>query len=301
MNKFRGTGVAIVTPFINQEIDFDSLGRVIEHVIEGGVDYIVALGSTGETATLDEVESRQILEYCIAKINKRVPLVAGNFGSNNTKDVVSKIKNYDFFGIDAILSSSPAYVKPTQEGIYQHYIAMAEASPVPIIIYNVPGRTQSNIEWETTVRLANASPKFIGIKEASGNLIQATRIVKNRPEGFLVISGDDEVTLPMIACGGDGVISVIANAFPIQFSEMVRHALADDFVLSRKENLSIYDLHKWLYIEGNPVGIKSAMKHLGITTTNEVRLPLFAMSKGNYAHLSDTLDRISKVIDHALV
>jgi 4-hydroxy-tetrahydrodipicolinate synthase len=296
MNKFRGTGVAIITPFINQEIDFDSLGRVIEHVIEGGVDYIVALGSTGETATLDEVESRQILQFCVEKINKRVPLVAGNFGSNNTKDVVSKIKSYNFDGIDAILSSSPAYVKPTQEGIYQHYMAMAEVSPVPIIIYNVPGRTQSNIEWETTVRLANSSNKIIGIKEASGNLIQATRIVKNRPEGFLVISGDDEVTLPMIACGGDGVISVIANAFPVQFSEMVRHALADDFVLSRKENLSIYDLHKWLYIEGNPVGIKSAMHHLGICTTNEVRLPLFAMSDGSYKHLAQTIAEIDKSI-----
>jgi 4-hydroxy-tetrahydrodipicolinate synthase len=292
MSKFRGTGVAIVTPFFNQEIDFESIDRVVEHVINGGVDYIVALGSTGETATLDEDESKLVLNHVIAKNNGRVPIVAGNFAGNNTKDLVRKIKNYDFTGIDAILSSSPAYVKPTQEGIYQHYMSIAEVSPVPVLLYNVPGRTRSNIEWETTIRLANDSPNIIGIKEASGDLIQTTRIIKNRPEGFIVTSGDDEIAMPMIACGGDGVISVIANAFPVQFSEMVKHALADDFVKARIENLSIYDLHKWLYIEGNPVGIKSAMKHLGIIRTNEVRLPLFPMSETNYSHLAETIDSI---------
>lgn len=292
MSKFRGTGVAIVTPFIHQEIDFESIDRVVEHVINGGVDYIVALGSTGETATLDEDESKLVLDHVIAKNNGRVPIVTGNFAGNNTKDLVRKIKNYDFTGIDAILSSSPAYVKPTQEGIYQHYMSIAEVSPVPVILYNVPGRTRSNIEWETTIRLANDSPNIIGIKEASGDLIQTTRIIKNRPEGFIVTSGDDEIAMPMIACGGDGVISVIANAFPVQFSEMVKHALADDFVKARLENLSIYDLHKWLYIEGNPVGIKSAMKYLGIIRTNEVRLPLFPMSEANYAHLAKTIDSI---------
>jgi 4-hydroxy-tetrahydrodipicolinate synthase len=292
MSKFRGTGVAIVTPFINQEVDFDSLGRVVEHVITGGVDYLVVLGSTGETATLDEEESKQVLDYVIEKNNGRLPIVAGNFASNNTKDLVRKIKNYDFTGIDAILSSSPAYVKPTQEGIYRHYMSIAEVCPIPILLYNVPGRTRSNIEWETTIRLANDAKNIVGIKEASGDLIQTTRIIKNRPEGFIVTSGDDEIAMPMIACGGDGVISVIANAFPVQFSQMVNHALADDFVQARVENLSIYDLHKWLYIEGNPVGIKSAMKYMGVITTNEVRLPLFHMSDENYAHLATTIDKI---------
>jgi 4-hydroxy-tetrahydrodipicolinate synthase len=292
MSKFRGTGVAIITPFINQELDFNSLGNVVEHVISGGVDYIVALGSTGETATLDEAESKEVLDYVIQKNQGRVPIVAGNFAGNNTKDLVRKIKNYDFTGIDAILSSSPAYVKPTQEGIYQHYMAIAEVSPIPVLLYNVPGRTRSNIEWETTIRLANDSKNIIGIKEASGDLIQTTRIIKNRPEGFIVTSGDDEIAMPMIACGGDGVISVIANAFPKQFSDMVKHALADDFVLARIENLSIYDLHKWLYIEGNPVGIKAAMKHLGIISTLEVRLPLSPMSDGNFVHLAETIDHI---------
>ena len=292
MSKFRGTGVAIITPFINQEIDFNSLGKVVDHVTQGGVDYIVALGSTGETATLDEAESKEVLDYVIEKNAGKLPIVAGNFAGNNTKDLVRKIKEYNFNGIDAILSSSPAYVKPTQEGIYQHYKAIAEVSPVPVILYNVPGRTRSNIEWETTIRLANDFANIIGIKEASGDLIQTTRIIKNRPNGFIVTSGDDEIAMPMIACGGDGVISVIANAFPIQFSEMVKHALADDFVQARIENLSIYDLHKWLYIEGNPVGIKAAMKYLGIITTHEVRLPLFPMSDASYFELAKIIDQI---------
>lgn len=292
MSKFLGTGVALITPFDGEEIDFESLERVIEHVIAGGVDYVVGLGSTGETATLDDSESKMVLDFIIKKVNKRVPIVAGNFAGNNTRELVSKIKAYDFTGIDAILSSSPAYVKPSQEGIYKHYMAIAEASPIPIILYNVPGRTRSNMEWETTVRLAQDSPKIIGIKEASGDLIQATRILKNRPEGFFVISGDDEVALPMIACGGDGVISVIANALPNQFSSMVRAALAGDFAKAKQLNYNTYDLHKWLYIEGNPVGIKAAMNSLGIIKTRDVRLPLSPLSDTNYASLSGTLKAI---------
>lgn len=292
MSKFLGTGVALITPFDGEEIDFESLERVIEHVIAGGVDYVVGLGSTGETATLDDSESKMVLDFIIKKVHKRVPIVAGNFAGNNTRELVSKIKAYDFTGIDAILSSSPAYVKPSQEGIYKHYMAIAEASPIPIILYNVPGRTRSNMEWETTVRLAQDSPKIIGIKEASGDLIQATRILKNRPEGFFVISGDDEVALPMIACGGDGVISVIANALPNQFSSMVRAALAGDFAKAKQLNYNTYDLHKWLYIEGNPVGIKAAMNSLGIIKTRDVRLPLSPLSDTNYANLSGTLKAI---------
>lgn len=292
MKKFWGTGVAIITPFDGDEIDFDSLARVIHHVIDGGVDYIVGLGSTGETATLDDLESKQVLDFIIKTVDKRVPIVAGNFAGNNTKDLVNKIKAYDFTGIDAILSSSPAYVKPSQEGIYQHYMAIAAVSPIPVILYNVPGRTRSNMEWETTVRLANDAPNIIGIKEASGDLIQVTRILKNRPDGFFVTSGDDEIALPMIACGGEGVISVIANALPKQFSTMVKTAMAGDFAAARAINFATYNLHKWLYIEGNPVGIKSAMKELGICKTNDVRLPLSPLSQENYNKLAETLSAI---------
>ena len=287
-SKFHGTGVAVVTPFRDNRIDFDALGRVLDHVIEGGVDYLVMLGSTGETATLNEAESRAILDFTIKYVQGKLPIVAGNFGMNNTLELTRKIQRYSFEGIDAVLSSSPAYVKPSQEGIYRHYMEMQEVCPVPIILYNVPGRTRSNMEWNTTIRLAKASEKFIGIKEASGDLIQTTRIIKNRPEGFFVTSGDDEVALPMIACGGEGVISVMANALPRQFSQMISAALANDYEKARKINNHTYDLHKWLYIEGNPVGIKSAMEILGLCS-NDVRLPLAPMSSENYELLKEVL------------
>lgn len=289
--RFIGTGVAIITPFKDNEVDYTSLANIIDHVINGGVNYIVALGSTGETATLNEAEARDILDFCIKHINNRVPLVAGNFGGNDTKELVKKIKDYNFDGVSAILSSSPAYIKPSQEGIYRHYMALAEVSPVPIIIYNVPGRTRSNIEWETTVRLAEASKNFVGIKEASGDLIQTTRIIKNKPDHFIVTSGDDEVALAMTAVGGDGVISVMANALPKAFSQMINFALDQDYYAARSLNFKTYDLHKWLYVEGNPVGIKSAMEVLGFCT-NEVRLPLSPLSAPNYAKLKEELLRI---------
>ena len=258
--RFIGTGVAIITPFKDNEVDYPSLANIIDHVINGGVNYIVALGSTGETATLNEAEARDILDFCIKHINNRVPLVAGNFGGNDTKELVKKIKDYNFDGVAAILSSSPAYIKPSQEGIYRHYMALAEVSPVPIIIYNVPGRTRSNIEWETTVRLAEASKNFVGIKEASGDLIQTTRIIKNKPDHFIVTSGDDEVALAMTAVGGDGVISVMANALPKAFSQMINFALDQDYYAARSLNFKTYDLHKWLYVEGNPVWVSVQMK-----------------------------------------
>ncbi len=289
--NISGTGVAIITPFKNNQVDYPSLAKVIEHVIQGGVDYIVALGSTGETATLNEKESRSILDFIIDKNNGRKPLVAGNFGANNTTEVCKKIGKYNFDGIDAILSSSPAYVKPNQEGIFQHFKAMAEHSDIPIILYNVPGRTQSNMEWYTTVRLAEESKTFLGIKEATGNLIQATRILKNKPDHFKVVSGDDEVALPLIACGGDGVISVMANVLPSLFSSMMNAALNGDFETAKKINFKTYDLHHWLYVEGNPVGIKAAMQHIGIGQ-QDVRLPLSTMSKDHYTSLIEALDKI---------
>ena len=290
---FEGTGVALITPFHDDlTVDFTSYGNIIEHVIAENIDYLVPLGSTGETATLNEEEARRILDFVIEVNAGRKPILAGNFGGNNTRELVKKAKDYNFKNIDGILSSSPSYVKPNQAGIYSHYMALAEASSVPIMLYNVPGRTKSNMEWDTVIRLANASKNFIGIKEASGDLIQATRIIKNRPEGFIVTSGDDEVALPMIAAGGEGVISVIANAYPGYFSEMTRFIRAGRLEEARAYNFEIYDLHKWLYIEGNPVGIKSAMKIKGFCE-NHVRLPLHKMSKENYQGLKACLESIN--------
>ncbi|WP_235297634.1 4-hydroxy-tetrahydrodipicolinate synthase [Portibacter marinus] len=294
-SKYRGTGVAIITPFKHQKIDFDALTEIVNHVIDGGVDYIVALGSTGETATLNDQEAKNVLDHVIKVTAKRVPIVAGNFTGNNTLDLCEKIAQYDFEGIDALLISSPSYVKPSQEGIYHHFMALQRVSPLPIILYNVPGRTQSNMQWTTTVRLARDSKKFIGIKEASGDLIQATRIIKNRPDDFFVTSGDDEVAMAMVACGGEGVISVMANAFPMEFSQMIGAALEYDFNTAQEINLDLYDLHKWLYIEGNPVGIKSAMKVLGFCE-NEVRLPLHPLSEENYKYLKQEVTRIQGFI-----
>lgn len=288
---YVGTGVALVTPFKNGQVDFGAIEKIIDYVIDGGVEFLVMLGSTGETATLRKEEAREILDVAIKKVDGRVPIVAGNFAGNNTLEVARYIAEFDFTGIDAILSSSPAYVKPSEEGVYRHYIALEEVSPVPIIIYNVPGRTGSNLSWNTTVRLAEASKKFIGIKEATGDLIQATRIVNNKPDDFFITSGDDEVALPMISVGGHGGISVIANALPGQFSNLIRAGLGGDYEKARALNKEIYDLHKWLYIEGNPVGIKTAMEILGFCS-NEMRLPLHQISRENYKNLEQVLRKI---------
>ena len=291
-SQFEGTGVALITPFNDDlSIDLKSYGDIIEHVISENIDFLVPLGSTGETATLNEQEARKILDFAIEVNAGRKPILAGNFGASNTKEIVRKLNDYNFKGVDGILSSSPAYVKPNQAGIYSHYMEMAKASAVPIMLYNVPGRTRSNMEWDTVIKLANDSDNFIGIKEASGDLIQATRIIKNRPDGFIVTSGDDEVALPMIAAGGEGVISVIANAYPGYFSEMTRYIRAGQLAKARENNFEIYDLHKWLYIEGNPVGIKSAMKILGFCK-NHVRLPLHKMSSENYDALKACIKEI---------
>ncbi len=289
---FHGTGVALVTPFkADKSIDFKAFEKVIEHVIAGGVDFLVPLGSTGESATLNDDEERKILDFVIRVNNGRKPILAGNFGGNHTRELAKKIEQYDFKGIDGIMSSSPAYIKPNQEGIYSHYMEITKNCPLPMLIYNVPGRTRSNIEWETTVRLARDNKTIIGIKEASGDLIQMTRIIKNKPDDFMVTSGDDEIALPMIAAGGHGGISVIANAFPGIFSKMIQAALRLDFVEARRLNFLIYDLHKWLYIEGNPVGIKSALEILGLCE-NHVRLPLHTMAKNNYERLAREIEKM---------
>lgn len=293
---FKGTGVAIVTPFKGGNIDYEGLTRVINHVINGGVDYVVALGSTGEAITCDAQECRQVLDHCIQVIDGRVPLVGGPFGYNSTKTVVDKIKDYNFDGIDAILSSSPAYNKPTQEGIYQHFMKIAEVTPVPVILYNVPGRTSSNMHAETTLRLAESSDMFLGIKEASGDLSQSMQIAKHRPSAdFLLISGDDELTLPMMAGGGDGAISVIANAYPDLFSEMVNFALVGDFEMARERHFEMLDIHPHLYVEGNPVGIKGLMELLGICA-RDVRLPLVNISEEVLGKLNAMKLKLDKVL-----
>ncbi len=292
-HKFKGTGIALVTPFLEDgSIDFDSLKKLIEHDIKGGVEYLVSLGTTGETATLNKEEKLQVLRFTAEVVDGRVPLVAG-FGGNDTRELLESIKAFDFKGYDGLLSASPYYSKPTQEGIYQHYKAVAYASPVPVILYNVPGRTSSNVTAETTLRLARDHKNIIAIKEASGNFDQVMQIIKNKPDGFLVISGDDLITLPLIGCGADGVISVIGNAMPADFSEMVRLALKNDFVAARKLHYKLTDLTNLLFVEGNPGGVKATLQHLGICT-DQVRLPLWRISDGLKAKLKQELDTISR-------
>ena len=294
IERLRGTGVALVTPFKNNgDIDWEDLERIIEHVITGGVEFLVSLGTTGESVTLSDEEHRQILDFTI-KVNRgRVPLVAGVFGSNNTRALVEKVRTFNFEGIDALLSSNPSYSKPGQEGIFQHYMALAEESPRPIIIYNVPSRTASNMTAETTLRLANASEKFIGIKEASDDIYQVIKILKGRPKNFLMLSGDDFITLPLIAVGGDGVISVIANATPRPFTDMVRAALRQDIATAQKLNFKFLELYKLLFLEGNPVGVKAAMELQGLCS-RDVRLPLVPMSEQG-VHL--IMAELEKIVD----
>ncbi len=291
--RFAGTGVALITPFEHGEVDFRSLDRMIDHVIAGGVEYIVSLGSTGESATLDLDERRKVLDRTIARVDGRVPIVAGNFGDNNTRDLCKYAENFDFTGIDAILSSSPAYNKPTQEGIYLHYKALSEVCPVPVILYNVPGRTASNVTAETTLRLAHDFPSIIAVKEASGDMEQGSQIIHDKPEGFLVISGDDPTALPLIAFGADGVISVIANAYPAIFSDMVRAALSGDMTRASKLHESLMNIHPLLYVEGNPAGIKAATTLLGLSTP-EVRLPLTPLSKERTTQLHALMDALGE-------
>lgn len=284
---FKGTGVALITPFTETKaIDWEALDRVIDYVLQtGGVDYIVSLGTTGEAITLSSKECQQVFDFTADKIKNKVPLVAGWFGANSTAHLVERLKNIDLRRASAILSSSPSYNKPSQEGIFQHYVEISKASPVPIILYNVPSRTSSNMAPETICRLAKASDKFMAIKEASGNLNQAQYILKHRPsEDFLVISGDDQITLGMLACGGDGVISVIANAYPKEFSTMTRAALSGDYKTACHYNDMLHDVHPLLYVEGNPVGVKAAVSILGLCE-NYLRLPLVPLSENNLEKL----------------
>lgn len=283
-----GTGVAIVTPFKkNGTIDFPSLKKLVNHLINGKVEYLVVLGTTGESVTLSKQEKQEVMD-CVVKENKgRLPLVLG-VGGNNTAEVVEQIKKVDTKAFSAILSVSPYYNKPSQEGIYQHYKAISKASKLPIILYNVPGRTSSNMTAETTVRLAKEFKNIIAVKEASGNLAQCMQIINNRPKNFLVISGDDNLTLPILACGGDGVISVVANAYPKDFSDMVRAAMHDDLDTARKLHYKLMDFTDLLFADGNPGGIKFALSLLKITDTY-VRLPLVEPNANVKQKLKDAI------------
>ncbi len=286
-----GTGVALITPFKNGLVDFDALTVLIDHAIKGGVEYIVSLGTTGEATGLSDAEQTAVLWHTAEMVAGRVPIVAGQFGGNNTLQLCEKLNSFNTKGISAILSSSPAYVKPNQEGIYQHYMALAEASPLPIIIYNVPSRTSSNISAATIIRLANDSKKFIAVKDASADLVQASAIARDKPSEFTLLSGDDPTALACIAVGGKGVISVIANAFPGSFSWMIRFALAGKWDEARNLHYKLLDLHHWLYIEGNPVGIKEAVEYRGLASA-ELRLPLMKMSAGNKMKLHEEMRKV---------
>jgi len=277
-DKLRGTGVAIVTPFTRSNaIDFLAFEKILNHTISNGVEYIVLLGTTGESATLSKLERKTLIEFAVERIDHRVPLVLG-LGGNNTSELILSIHGTPFKDIDAILSVCPYYNKPTQEGIYQHFKIVAEASPVPVILYTVPSRTCSNIAASTTLKLARGFSNIIGIKEASGNFDQIFQLLKNRPEGFLVISGDDAITLPLLAAGADGVISVVANAFPKKFSEMVRLGLKDDFAGARKIHFELIDLINALFLDGSPGGIKATLNLMNLCE-DIVRLPLVPVNK----------------------
>jgi 4-hydroxy-tetrahydrodipicolinate synthase len=292
INKLTGTGVAIITPFTKEgEVDYDSLAKVIDFIIDNGVEYIVSLGTTGETPTLSVTEQKEVVEFTSKKTGNRVPLVLG-IGGNNTKEIIHHFSDFNLENITAILSSSPNYNKPSQEGIFQHYKAISEASPLPVILYNVPGRTGSNITAETTLRLANECENIQGIKEASGNMIQCMHILKNMPDDFLFVSGDDHISLPLIACGSKGVISVIANAFPKDFSDMIRLSLKSDFKNAQKLHYKLLPAYDLLFIENNPAGIKSFLTELHLIE-NILRLPLVPLSAPNHQKVKDFIAFIS--------
>ena len=269
----RGMGVALVTPFkSDKSIDYDALSVLIEYLICNDCDYLVVLGTTAETPTLSKDERQDIKDFVRKQVAGRVPLIVGH-GGNNTMELVEELKTGDFEGFSAILSVVPYYNKPSQEGIYQHYKAIAEASPLPVILYNVPGRTGVNMSADTTLRLAYAFENIIGVKEASGNITQMDDIIKNKPSRFDVISGDDGVTFPLLTLGAVGVISVIGNAFPREFSKMVRLGLNGEYEKARAIHHKFTELFSLLFVDGNPAGVKCALHHMGFIE-NELRLPL---------------------------
>jgi len=291
VKKFKGTGVAIVTPFKNDSsIDFAALGRVVNHVITGGVNYIVVMGTTGESATLTKDEKKAIISY-VAEVNdSRVPLVTG-IGGNSTQEVINCVRHANLTGVDGILSVAPYYNKPNQRGLFQHFKAIATCSPVPVIMYNVPGRTCSNISSDTCLELANECENIVAIKEASGDMAQIMRIIRGKPDNFSVISGDDMLTIPIIACGGSGIISVLANAFPSATSELVSHALKSNYKSARELQLRYLEIIELLFIDGNPSGVKAMLSMMNICQNN-LRLPLVPVSRTVYSRIQKAIEEV---------
>lgn len=272
-NKLKGTGVAIVTPFLTTgEVDFEGLDRLLNHLLEGKVDFIVALGTTSEAATLTTAEKAEVMSFVKSKIVGKIPLVMG-LGGNNTRAIIDQIATTDFTGIDALLSVAPYYNKPNQRGLYAHFAAIAQASPLPVILYNVPGRTSSNLMADTTLALANDFDNIVAVKEASGDLGQIMEIIRRKPAGFSVLSGDDAFTFAMMALGAEGVISVVANALPAEFARMVDLCLQGKMEEARSHHYQILPVIDLLFADGNPAGVKAALNFLGICDNN-LRLPL---------------------------
>ncbi len=289
---FNGTGVAMITPFLEDEsVDYNALEKTIEHLINGKVEYIVVMGTTAESATLTAEEKKHIFKFVANITNKRIPLMAG-IGGNNTLEIAKAISEFDIEGYQAILSVVPYYNKPNQEGIYQHYKAIAEASKLPILLYNVPGRTGVTMSAETTLRLANNVKNILGTKEASGSFDIFNEIAAHKPKDFLLISGDDAVTLPMIALGAVGIISVIGNAIPLQLSNMVRKCLANDFKGAQPAHFSFLELTRLCFLEGNPAGVKAGMQELGICS-DKLRLPLVKVTD---ATRSKIITEVTKIV-----
>jgi 4-hydroxy-tetrahydrodipicolinate synthase len=291
MKKFKGTGVAIITPFKNDSsIDFKALGRVINHVVKGGVSYIVAMGTTGEASTLTKDEKHALVSYVTETVDSRVPLVVG-IGGNNTQEVINTIMEIDLQGVDGILSVAPYYNKPSQRGLFQHFKAIATCSPLPLIIYNVPGRTSCNITSDTCLELANECDNIVAVKEASGDMAQIMRIIKGKPENFLVVSGDDMLTIPVIAAGGSGVISVLANAYPAICSELVNNALKNNFKSAREIQFSLLEAIELLFADGNPSGVKAFMSLMNLCQNN-LRLPLVPVNKNIYSRIQKVVEEL---------
>ena len=284
-------GVALITPFKEDgSVDYDALVRLVEYQVQNGVDFLCVLGTTAETPTLTAEEKQKIKKTVIERVNGRVPILLG-IGSNCTQGVIDTLKNDDFTGVDAVLVVVPYYNKPSQEGIYQHYKAIATASPLPVILYNVPGRTGVNMAPETCLRLANEFENIIGVKEASGNISQMDAIIKNKPTDFMVISGDDGITFPLITLGAVGVISVIGNAFPREFSRMVRLALEGDYAKAREIHHRFTELFSLLFVDGNPAGVKCLLNAMGYIE-NELRLPLVPTRITTYEKIKNVLKNL---------
>lgn len=286
--QLQGTGVALITPFTaDLQVDFEALGKVIEAMIDGGVEYLVTLGTTGETPTLDKQEKLDIANYTFDKVAGRVLVVIG-IGGNNTAELVNDLHKFPVDKAAAVLSAAPSYNKPSQEGIFQHYKVLAQESPKPILLYNVPGRTGRNMTAATTLRLAHEVPNIAGMKEASGDMAQCMEILRDMPEDFLLVSGDDGIALPLIACGMHGVISVAANAFPRQFSDMIRLCMKGDFAGAKKLNDPLIQAYDLMFAENNPSGVKAFMAEQGLIK-NTVRLPVVPLSESIHAKVKTYL------------